>query len=204
MNLLSFIINMFAWYFTKQLNLWKLTLFSVGFLICFNSCVKGQSYHQLVTWIIYWWNQCIGTDKLKCCLIADCFTVFVLIYWWESETAYRSFHLLSPRLMDNTLIHNGVMPKWNLQGNSTLYFILNIRRMITCFNIVVKDNFIRKYLLPLLISGDPLSVTSQESLMCLIQGVGYHTPGKEEGSMLLRQSEIKTQREKKATYSYVC
>ena len=54
--------------------------------------------------------------------------------------------------------------------------------------------------IPDLISGDLLSVTSQESLVCLIQGVGYHDWLKKEGSMLLRQSEIKTQGKNKATY----
>lgn len=57
---------------------------------------------------------------MKDCLIADYSAALILIYWWESETAYSSFHLLSARLMDNTIIHCGVISKWILQDNSTL------------------------------------------------------------------------------------
>ena len=132
---------MFPWYFTKQLNLWKPILYSVGFLIYFHNCMTGQFYHQWVTWIIYWWNQCIGTNILKGCLIADYSAALVLIYWWESEITYSSLHLLSARLMDNTIIHCGVISKWILQDNSTLYFKSNIKWIIVCFNITVKDQF---------------------------------------------------------------
>lgn len=52
----------------------------------------------------------------------------------------------------------------------TFHFMLNIKRIIMCFNIAVGSDANGKDLL-CLISGDPLSVTSQESLMSLSEGV---------------------------------
>lgn len=115
-------------------------------IFCWISHIFPYLYDRAIlssvnTWIIYWWNQCIGTNILKGWLIADYSAALVLIYWWECEITYSSLHLLSARPVDNTIIHCGVISKWILQDNSTLYFKSNIKWIIVCFNITAKDQF---------------------------------------------------------------